>query len=215
MRTAPFLGAVTLIAVGVLPLARCSRADAPPPPAAAAPSPDALYSVKELMENIVDPEADFIFDSVSITINEQGATENRPTTDEQWMRVQRSAYILAEAANMLKMQRHMAPADDPTHKNPVDGPELPPLEIEKRVNRDRALWNKHADDLQAEAKKVLAIVKARDADQLYEAGSSLDVACENCHLEYWYPGDRDVLKRLAEQQRLQDQQKAQEKAGQP
>jgi hypothetical protein len=41
--------------------------------------------------------------------------------------------------------------------------------------------------------KILDIVNKRDADQLFTAGSALDMACENCHLEYWYPGDKKTV----------------------
>jgi formate-dependent nitrite reductase cytochrome c552 subunit len=43
------------------------------------------------------------------------------------------------------------------------------------------------------------IVKAKNADALFEAGSRLDRVCENCHLEYWYPGDKAAV--------LEDEQK--------
>ena len=41
--------------------------------------------------------------------------------------------------------------------------------------------------------KVIAIVKARDAEKLFDAGSALDRACEGCHLDFWYPGDREAV----------------------
>lgn len=46
-----------------------------------------------------------------------------------------------------------------------------------------------------EALKVLEIVKAKDADRLFQAGSDIDRACEGCHLEYWYPGDSAAVLR--------------------
>ena len=49
------------------------------------------------------------------------------------------------------------------------------------------------DALRAEALKVIAIVKARDTDKLLTAGSELDQACEACHLDFWYPGDREAV----------------------
>ena len=40
---------------------------------------------------------------------------------------------------------------------------------------------------------MLDIVNARNGDALFEVGSQLDKACENCHLEYWYPGDKKAV----------------------
>ena len=36
-------------------------------------------------------------------------------------------------------------------------------------------------------------MKAKNVDALFQAGSDIDRACENCHLEYWYPGDKKAV----------------------
>ena len=51
----------------------------------------------------------------------------------------------------------------------------------------------HADALRVEALKIIEIVKARDAGKLFDAGSALDMTCEGCHLDFWYPGDREAV----------------------
>ena len=47
--------------------------------------------------------------------------------------------------------------------------------------------------LRAEAIRIIEMVMARNVDALFDAGSRLDQACENCHLEYWYPGDKKAV----------------------
>jgi hypothetical protein len=86
--------------------------------------------------------------------------------------------------------RRVAPANDNVPKNPG---ELPPDEVEKHIRADRAKWLMHVNGLRAEAQRVFDIVEKRDADALFDIGSDSDKACESCHLEYWYPGDRDAV----------------------
>ncbi len=152
-----------------------------------------IVSIKELMENIIDPIADNVFDAVAFDIGPKGAVETKPVTDEDWAKVRQGAVTLAEGTNLLKMPRPVAPPGDTNNSGGPNAPELSPEQIQAKIDQNRALWNKHADDLRAEALKVLEIVKARDAEALFEAGSRLDKACENCHLEYWYPGDRKAV----------------------
>ena len=64
------------------------------------------------MEHIVDPIADWIFDAAVIDVSEKGTVETKPLTDEDWLKVERGALILAESANLLKMPRTMVPAGD-------------------------------------------------------------------------------------------------------
>jgi hypothetical protein len=152
-----------------------------------------IVSVKELMENIIDPQADFVFDAVGVDIGTQGVVDTKPTTDDDWTKVQRGAVILAEATNLLKMPRRIAPPGDKNKSAGASAPELSPEQIQEKVDADRALWNSHADRLRDEALKVLEIVRNKDADKLFKAGSVIEQACESCHLDYWYPGDRAAV----------------------
>jgi len=154
-----------------------------------------LVSVKELMENIIDPQSDFIFDAVAVDIGEHGAVETRPTSDDDWLKVQHATVLLAESTNLLKMPRAIAPPGDKNELSGPGQPELAPEQIQAKLDQDRRLWDSHVDQLRDELLKVLEIVKARDSDKLFEAGSNIDRACEACHLEYWYPGDRAAVLR--------------------
>ena len=154
-----------------------------------------LVSVKELMENIIDPQTDFIFDAVAVDIGEHGVVETKPTSEDDWLKVQRATVLLAESTNLLKMPRRVAPEGDKNELSGPGQPELAPEQIQAKLDRDRQLSNSHVDQLRDEFIKVLAIVKARDTDKLFQAGSNIDRACEACHLEYWYPGDRAAVLR--------------------
>ncbi len=152
-----------------------------------------IVSVKELMENIVDPQADYIFDAVAVDVDTKGAVETKPTTDEDWLKVQRGAMILVEASNLLKLPRRIAPLGDKNNSGGASAPELSPEQIQAKVDQDRTLWNKYSDGLREAALNTVKVARARDAEALFNVGSEIDKACENCHLEYWYPGDRKAV----------------------
>ena len=166
-----------------------------PTPASAAAQLDMapVVSVKELMESIIDPVADYVFDAVGTDATAKGVVETKPTTDEDWAKVRQGAVTLAEGMNLLKIPRPVAPPGDKNRSGGASAPELSPEQIQAKIDQDRALWNKRADELRDSAIKVLAIVKAKNVDALFQAGSDIDRACENCHLEYWYPGDKKAV----------------------
>ena len=64
------------------------------------------------------------------------------------------------------------------------------------------LWNAKIEALRNVGLEVLELVKTRDSDGLWEAACNLDQACENCHLEYWYPGEKALMPKL--DQRLRE-----------
>lgn len=201
-----FARAVVVLALAqcLLLLTQCTSQPAPAPSTTSATAPPLtpVLSVKELMEHIIDPTADWIFDAAVIDVTASGIKEIIPKTDEEWLRVERGAMMLAEASNLLKMPRAMAPPGTAgsTPLQPGEpAPELSPAEIEAKVNANRDLWNKHADELRTVALASLMVVKARDVEGLFTIGSDIDRACENCHLEFWYPGDKEAV--LADQKK--------------
>jgi hypothetical protein len=188
-------------AAGLLVLsALASHCTSPRKPATPAPVDlKPFVSIKELMENIIDPIADNIFDAVGTDISAKGIVETKPTTDEDWAKVRIGAVTLAEGTNLLKIPRAVAPPGDTNRSEGPNAPELSPDQIQAKINQDRALWNKHVDELRDIALEALATAKTKNADALFEVGGKLDKACENCHLEYWYPGDKKAV--------LEDEQK--------
>jgi hypothetical protein len=145
-------------------------------------------AVKDIMEGIIDPSADVVWESVATSITAAGLVEKAPRTDDEWATVQHSALMLAEAANLLKVRgREIARAGDANVKSGPDAPELTPPEIQEKVNRDWDLWISHANRLQETAVEAWQVANARDVNGIVEVGDALDKACESCHLEYWYP----------------------------
>jgi hypothetical protein len=186
-----YVARAALCLLGALILPSCSSKAAPASADASALSP--AVSIKELMENVIDPIADNVFDAVGADVTAQGIVETRPETDADWARVRQGAVTLAEGSNLLKIPRRVAPPGDRNNSTGPHAPELSPEQIQAKIDQDRALWNTHANELRDKAIKVLEIVNARDANALFQAGSDIDRACENCHLEYWYPGDKKAV----------------------
>jgi hypothetical protein len=74
-------------------------------------------SVRDVMHIFVEPNADKIFDSVAIDVNETGIHEQKPETDEQWDELEHAAIGLAEAVNLIKMVgRPMAQPGEDEHR---------------------------------------------------------------------------------------------------
>jgi hypothetical protein len=141
-------------------------------------------TIKDLMDGIVDPAADTIWDSVASKITTKGKEEKAPHTDEEWATVRRSVLQLLEASNLLQIPgRHVA---KPGQRN-EQGIELQPDQIETLINQDRQAWVRLAHGLHDAATLALNAVDAKDPAKVLESGEQIDNACEHCHQEYWYP----------------------------
>ncbi len=205
----PLAISVALLLAGALASA-CSSPKPVPAPAPAA-APQALWgdmkpivSVKELMQDMIDPASDFIFDSVSTVIQPDGrVVEKAPKTDADWERLRVGAVTLAEGIYLLKVPRPFTPPGDENNSVGPDATELSPAQILAKVQKDPVEWNARIEALRNVGLEVLEIVKRKNTKELWDASENLDVACEQCHASYWYPKEdaefyRVLNKRLSD-----------------
>ena len=68
------------------------------------PQPNTSLSLKQVMEWVIDPNADVVWESVKTISNAKGTTEIYPRTDAQWEAVRNSAATLMEAGNILMLE---------------------------------------------------------------------------------------------------------------
>jgi hypothetical protein len=196
------IAAAGLLYAGVL-MSQCSSPKptppAPPPAARVRTEMKAVVSVKELMRFTIDPLADNIFDAVSWDITRKGIKETVPRSDEDWEKVKIGAVTLAEGIYLLKLPRPFAPPGDVNNSTGPNPPELSPAQIQAKLDADPVLWDAKIEALRNVALEVLEVANKKDAKELFEASEDLDKACEACHLEYWYPGDRKAVEQDARQ----------------
>ena len=134
-------------------------------------------TVKDVMDSMVDPSADALWEAVATISTQAGIEERQPRTPEEWAEVRRRAITLMEATNLLLMNRRVA---QPGEKATSDV-ELGPEEIQARIDGDRAAWVALAHGLNDAVKPALKAIEAKNPAGLLDAGEAIDEACENCH----------------------------------
>src|SRR6185436_16161216 len=74
---------------------------APADAADATPGPKVTATIKDIMDSMVDPSADYIWESVGTEVSAKGVIEKAPKNPEEWKEERRRAVLLVEAANLL------------------------------------------------------------------------------------------------------------------
>jgi len=113
--------------------------------------------VKLLMQAVVDPQADVVWDSVKWIKTEAGTEEIRPRTDDEWNAVRNGAITLAESGNLLM--------------------------IAPRA-RDDADWTKSALAMIEASRLAMKAAEAKDVQQLFDMGGQIYSACTQCHQKF-------------------------------
>lgn len=193
MRTFSGLVVVGVLFLGVSGTLAAKQGAATPAVPAAHPRPTftAKSTVRDLMDGLIDPFSDFLFDAVGETAVGDKVEVKRPTSEAEWSTVREGALAMIDGARLLAVSdRHMA---RPGQRSANPLVEQEPAAMDAMVAADPAAWVKLAEGLGAAGAVALRAADARDANALGEANDRLDAACENCHLKYWYPDQLSML----------------------
>jgi cytochrome c556 len=142
--------ALVLLVACVAGAAACSSAPPPPPFKPVA-------DTKLLMQAMIDPTADEIWDAVRTIVTDKGSEEIRPHTNAEWDAVRNHAVTLAEAGNLLMMVPRA---------------------------KDGGEWMKRAQEMIDTSEKAIRAAEAKNADQLFTVGGEIYDSCSNCHQKY-------------------------------
>jgi cytochrome c556 len=182
-------------------LAACGKpaeeAKAPPPsPAeqaataattAAGPLEQPELTIRDMMNQSVDPSGDYLFESVQDISNDKGVSKKQPKTDADWAEVRKHWQILHDAPRlMIQAGRKAGRPDDKTAFPAVENT---PAQVQELMDTRRPDWIAANQRLVDAANEGLKATEAKDVTALSAALLSLDRACERCHLEYYYPRD--------------------------
>jgi len=141
---------LTFMTIGVaLAFSDCGRS------AGQSPEPfRAVASVDEVMDGIIIPSSQVIFDAV---VYSNGELIQAPKTDDDWFGLRLHALAVAEAGNLLLM---------------------PPRA------KDSGDWSKFSRELTDAAADVARAAEAKDIERVLKTGGTMYTACTGCHEKY-------------------------------
>jgi len=141
--------AVLLVLASSVAVAACGG-PAPPPF-------KPLADNKLLMQSVVDPSADLIWDAVKIIETSEGTQDIRPKTDAEWTAVRNAAVAVAESGNLLMMVPRA---------------------------KDGGEWMQRAQEMITAGEAAMQAANAKNAEKLFTVGGDLYDSCSNCHRKY-------------------------------
>jgi hypothetical protein len=155
----------------------------------ATPAKDSsTLTIKEIMDLVVDPSGDFLFECVEDIADKRGITHKAPRTERQWLQVRHHLQVLMDAPAMLTVPGRRAAHPSDRSRNPEV--ENEPEQVQLLLDSQHEDFVQRAQRLRNAAAIGMDAAVARDPKALFVAISGIDKACESCHLHYWYPNDK-------------------------
>jgi hypothetical protein len=141
---------------------------------------------QEVMDSVVDPAADGIWESVSYEADLHGTRDRRPQSAEEWHEVRRRAVVLIEAANLIAVPGRTVAVTD---RMVEGGTPLEVAAIQHRLDNQHETLVAMAGNLRSIGRQLVDAADRHDVDAITQLGGTLDEVCETCHRAFWYPDD--------------------------
>ena len=116
-----------------------------------------VADTKLLMQSLVDPNADLVWDAVQTIVTMEGTEEIRPHSAAEWTALRNAAVAISESGNLLMM----APRA-----------------------KDGGEWMKAAEAMVETGQAAIRAIEKRNADELFTVGGDIYDSCTNCHSKY-------------------------------
>lgn len=159
--------------------------------ASALAQPAAPLDVRATMQGRVNPAMLAIWDVGNNALNENGGIDFKLMDDAKWAQVAEAATQLAAAGkDMAAAGAFVAAAPD---NAAVDEGEITMAAVQQHIDGGPDGLRQMAAAFADHAARIAAAAKAKDAQTAGDLIAETDQVCETCHLEFWYPEQKELL----------------------
>jgi hypothetical protein len=155
----------------------------------------AQVTLHDVMKDKIDLHADELWDVSNSVLDEVAHLDPALMTDERWAQIERRSRAVQQAA--LELER-MDPVVvvKPGVKIADEGVPYGDTgaEVQVNVDKDPQKLREFAHVLAVHAGDIASAARAHDFQRAGLLIGQLDGVCEDCHLEFWYPSQKALLK---------------------
>jgi hypothetical protein len=148
----------------------------------------------EVMKDQVDKNADELWDIANKGIGEQAGIDPAKMTDESWNALAEKAEAVQKAAlaivnmNPIVVVKPGVKISDEGEPGGHTG-----AMVQARIDKDPQHLRDMASVLAAHVGDLAKAARAHDAAKAGPLVDQLDGVCEDCHLDYWYPDQKELV----------------------
>ena len=155
----------------------------------------------EIMKDEVDVRADDVWAIGNAHINGQAGIDAASMTDEDWQKLAAAAVNLQQAALAIANLKDPIVVVKPGVK--IADEDVPggdsAASVKANIDKDPQGLRDHANSLAADMADLAKAANKHDAAAAGPIINQLDSVCESCHLEFWYPSQRDLVNKIRQE----------------
>jgi hypothetical protein len=161
------------------------------------PEEAAQLTFHEIMKDEIDKNADELWDISNAAIGERAGLDPAKMDDDRWADIAERADAVRAAALKIATMDPIVIAKPGVKISDEDIPGgHTAAQVQARFDRDPQTLRDMANALAVHMGDLADAARAHDAAKAGPLVDQLDGVCENCHLEYWYPDQKELVNQI-------------------
>ena len=154
-------------------------------------------TLHEVMKNEIDANADKLWDLTNDALGEQAELVDSKMTDDKWAQLQEYANKVKAGAEKIENMQSVVVVKPGVKIADEDVPYGDSAaSVQANVDKDPEMLHEFAGALAAHMDELAKAAGTHDAAKAGPLIDQLDGVCENCHLEFWYPSQKDLVNKF-------------------
>jgi hypothetical protein len=153
------------------------------------------------MKDDIDVRADDVWAIGNAHINGQAEIDAASMSDDDWKKLAAAAVSLQQAALEIANLKEPIVVVKPGVK--IADEDVPGGDsaesVKANIEKDPQGLRDHANALAADMAELAEAASKHDAKTAGPIINQLDSVCESCHLEFWYPSQKDLVNKIRQE----------------
>lgn len=154
-------------------------------------------TLHEIMKNEIDKYADQLWDVTNPSIGDAAGLDSAKMDDARWAKtielatkVQDGAKKLAALDPIIAVKPGVKIADEDVPFGDSAA------SVQANIDKDPEGFRNFANTLADHMGELIAAAKNKDTEKAGPLIDQLDGVCESCHLEFWYPSQKELVEKI-------------------
>jgi hypothetical protein len=179
----------TALAALALGLAACNKQPEQPKP----------LTLHEVMKDEIDANADKLWDLTNPALGDEAQLIPSKISDETWTQIEDRANKVKAGADTLVTMYPIIVAKPGVKIADEDVPYGDSAaSVQANIDRDADKLRQFAGVLAQHMADLATAARKHDAARAGQLIDQLDGVCEDCHLEFWYPDQKELVQKFRE-----------------
>jgi cytochrome c556 len=154
-------------------------------------NPAPAANLHELMKNIIAPPTQVVWDIGNQAMDDEGNPDASKLKPADWTKIATAAGKVKQASQTLALaDKIMAAGPGQKIEGEGNADAFGAKDVQRVLDANPKVFRAFAQQLATSMDEIIASTQTKNAKKLADVSGGIDQVCEACHMQFWYPNQK-------------------------